>query len=327
MVQALKPPCCSTLLTIYLASSPTVAPLAKQLEDRPSQLPTTDPPLTTFEGLRDLQQLPAAAVRFLRDERFTLTLPHQDADQCHREKCALIVTFQALAAFERCLSSIKSSEKSFALSKLQSTLGIFVGSSWDAKVLTSIIRNYVDGRVNEILASLKRGKIPELPQDELLALLIRLIDRRIVFAFRRRFALPSSKDTVTAFSMCNQSCEAVSTALSKLSPNIFSGVGAMMNEGMRPVDLGSPWEDKAWLAENLGADFKLPETAKEDGEEEGHAAILAALDGNTRPPSVAGDKDKEGSVETTAAPNKRKRSDPESGEESEENEAAKRQKV
>lgn len=187
----------------------------------------------------------------------------------------------------------------------------------------------MDARQTEIVATLRDGALPAEPDNHLVALLLRLIDRSIVFKFQRKSQPigPIEKvDAATQQELVAKRANILSKMISTGSEYIWHDFAYMAACETQVKDLGAPWDDKAWLNEFLGADFEMPKAEKWD-EEDGHAAILEALDGpRPLPPTIITD-DEYSKEATERETTKRKQSGSvEGGEEGVPDKGAKRQK-
>lgn len=208
------------------------------------------------------------------------TASKDNQDMAVRVKNNLVVLSQATVLFEdRLLQSTKTEEK-FILQRLQGVLGFRARRTHrkGKPFLETLAAIYVQARTQEIISIVRSGRQPELPADQLTALLVTLIDRRIFFLYRKRPFRVTLGD-VDHEKRVSEYLGIVSDHINGSSNAIFLYPGAMIT-GVDETECAKekwkrPWELYDWRREFVGADAEFKTVVSEDQGQElldgGHA--------------------------------------------------------
>lgn len=189
----------------------------------------------------------------------------------------LVVLFQGHILFEDCLTSEALQQiggaryaKSKVLSHLQGGLGVGRSHNEDSGFVHKVMHLYKKARISAIGSALKKGKTPKDPQDPLGALLIKLIDRAIIFDFRKKplavFGVPFMSDEVL-----QQRAQLVKETLDDQGKwdGLFAEFGAFIPSNLRRTPVERPWEIESWVKQNFRDVYKKVAADDRVGEKKG----------------------------------------------------------
>lgn len=208
----------------------------------------------TFEGVTNVRHIDGDIRQYLFNDRFALS--DKDVDYAVWVKKNLIVTFQGHLLYEDCLvtraSNNMDESKNRILSRLQEDVGLPVDDKNHFLLLRAVLHIYKDARVDAIARALQGGFVPQDPQDPLTALLIKLIDRYIMYS-TDKIPLRSMPPTNTVLERVEQRSKLLRDTLANSSKTskLFSEFGCLIPSEECGLISPRPWLCESWVRANV----------------------------------------------------------------------------
>ncbi|CAN8106001.1 unnamed protein product [Discula destructiva] len=183
----------------------------------------------------------------------------------------LIVIFQGMTLFEDCLlkgfrykqsNGASLDSKRRVLSSLQKAIGYPVNGDRDNKIIYVITKEYKEARIRHIMRLQKMGKDSEQPTTPMEMLLIRLIDRCIVFGHTKE-PLRNSRDERTGVKRVAARVETIEDALASCSGpegKLYTEFATLIPSALRGSAPEWPWKIPEWVSGQHEIQARLGET-------------------------------------------------------------------